>query len=78
MPNYHHKFAICINNLNCEDLELLKVYPILSDESAKQENYLRIIDESGEDYLYPQSYFTLVTVSSTEEEQLRMVFEQSQ
>ncbi|MDB9314313.1 hypothetical protein PN462_14460 [Spirulina sp. CS-785/01] len=77
MPINSFKFAICINNSNCDDLELLKVYPILPDSSAEQDNYIRIIDESGEDYLYPQNYFTLINVSPAEEEQLRLVLSQS-
>ena len=33
---------------------------VLSDDEASKEGYLRVIDESGEDYLYPESYFILV------------------
>ncbi len=54
------KFVLCINNKNCDDLTLLKVYQILIDESAYKDNYLRLIDDSGEDYLYPASYFVSV------------------
>jgi hypothetical protein len=50
-------FAICINPNDCEDLTHLKVYQILPDESAARDNYIRVIDDSGEDYLYPASYF---------------------
>ncbi len=53
------QFAICITD--CEpDLELRNVYKALPDESAARNNYLRIVDESGEDYLYPASYFVVV------------------
>lgn len=38
-------------------LEPLKVYPVLADERAAFNNFLRIIDETGEDYLYPAKYF---------------------
>jgi hypothetical protein len=38
-------------------LELRKVYQVLPDPSATEEGYLRLIDESGEDYLYPADYF---------------------
>jgi len=51
------KFALCIRNDDCEDLELRKVYRILRDAGATEEGYLRVVDESGEDYLYPASYF---------------------
>ncbi len=53
-------FALCIENKDCEDLEKRKIYQVLQDDKAKAEGYLRIIDESGEDYLYPQSYFVAV------------------
>ena len=59
MKEDSNQFAICINNTECDDLELLKIYRILPDETAAQESYLRVIDESGEDYLYPQNYFLL-------------------
>jgi hypothetical protein len=54
------RFALCVRNDECEDLELSKVYPILSDRRAAGEGYLRVVDESGEDYLYPESYFVFV------------------
>ena len=53
-------FALCVENKDCEDLEKRKVYQILPDEAAAKERYLRVVDESGEDYLYPDSYFILV------------------
>ena len=53
-------FALCVENKDCEDLEKRKVYQILPDEAAAKEGYLRVVDESGEDYLYPDSYFILV------------------
>ena len=53
-------FALCIENKGCEDLEKRKIYRILPDDEAAKDGYLRIIDESGEDYLYPQSYFILI------------------
>ena len=54
------RFAICIRNEECEDLELRKVYQILPDKRAYRDGYIRVIDESGEDYLYPESYFVFV------------------
>jgi len=51
------KFALCIRNDECEDLDLRKVYRILPDDRAAEEDYVRIVDESREDYLYPASYF---------------------
>ena len=54
------KFALCVRNDDCEDLELRKVYPVLPDKRAEREGYVRVVDESGEDYLYPESYFVFV------------------
>jgi len=65
------KFALCIENKDCEDLEKRKIYQVLPDEKAEKEGYLRIIDESGEDYLYPQSYFIIVQLSREAQEALQ-------
>ncbi len=54
------RFALCIENKDCEDLEKRKIYQVLPDDEAKLEGYLRVVDESGEDYLYPESYFSFV------------------
>ena len=51
------KFALCIKNKGSDDLVVRKVYRILPDATAEKENYFRVIDESGDDYLYPASYF---------------------
>ena len=54
------RYAICVRNQECEDLEMRKLYQVLPDPIAARDGYIRIIDESGEDYLYPESYFVLV------------------
>ena len=54
------EFALCIRTEDCDDLELRKIYQVLPDQKAAKEGYLRIIDESGEDYLYPESYFIIL------------------
>ncbi len=41
------QFAICTRNDDCEDLEPLKIYQTLADDSATQAGYIRVIDESG-------------------------------
>jgi len=51
------QFAICVRNKGAEDLEVRKVYELLPDIRAAREGYLRVIDESGEDYLYPATFF---------------------
>lgn len=63
-------FAICVGNKDCEDLEIRKIYQILPDVSAEKDGYMRVIDESGEDYLYPQSYFILVKLPREAKEAL--------
>jgi hypothetical protein len=62
-------YAVSIANTE-PDLERRKVYQILPDESAAKHHYLRVVDESGEDYLYPASYFMFVEVPKTEERSL--------
>jgi len=57
------KFVLCIRNDECEDLELRKIYHVLPDKKALQDGYLRVVDETGEDYLYPESYFVPVSLS---------------
>jgi hypothetical protein len=55
------RFAICIDNAHYPaSLELHKVYRLLPDADAAKDGDLRVIDESGEDYLYPADYFVLV------------------
>ena len=53
------RFAICMTDSE-PDLELRKIYQVLPDESAAKENLVRVIDESGEDYLYPASSFVFI------------------
>ena len=54
------RFVLCIRNEGEDDLEPRKVYQVLSDRSAAREGMARVIDESGEDYLYPAKYFVPV------------------
>ena len=54
-------FAVCINNKDYPvALELHKIYAVLPDEEALKDGDLRIIDNSGEDYLYPADYFVIL------------------
>ncbi len=53
-----HEFAICVRNDGYPAaLETRKLYRLLPDPDAEVEGMLRVIDESGEDYLYPRDYF---------------------
>jgi hypothetical protein len=59
--NSQINFAVCVNNTDYPaSLELHKIYAVLPDEKAIKDGDLRVIDESGEDYLYPANYFVLV------------------
>ncbi len=56
-----HQFVICIDNTDYEaSLELRKLYELLPDPAAEAHDQLRVIDESGEDYIYPRSLFLRV------------------
>jgi len=57
------RFAICVDNSEYSaSLELHTLYRVIPDEDAKKDGDLRIIDESGEDYLYPADYFLLIDI----------------
>ena len=52
------RFVVCVRNDDyAASLEVRKIYRALADESAAARHFVRVIDESGEDYLYPESYF---------------------
>ena len=55
-------FALCIENKDCDDLETRKIYQVLPDHEAAEDGYLRVVDESGEDYLYPSTYFVVINL----------------
>ena len=63
---------LCLENRDCKDLERRKIYQILPDDEASKEGYLRVIDESGEDYLYPESYFILLQLPREAQEALQV------
>ncbi len=64
-------FVVCIRNSGYEGaLELRKLYEIIDDPSAEKHSQVRVVDESGEDYLYPRSWFLPVELSEAVEEQL--------
>ncbi len=68
------QFAVCINNSEYPaSLELHKIYRVLPDEDAAIEGDMRIIDESGEDYLYPAKWFVLVELPDVVEQSLLQV-----
>jgi hypothetical protein len=54
------RLVLCIRSGGYDDLEPRKVYRVLPDRAAARDGYVRVIDESGEDYLYPAEYFVPV------------------
>ena len=62
MTKSARKFAVCISNEGCDDLTLHKLYRIVRDTKAARSGFLRIIDDSLEDYLYPEKMFVVVAV----------------
>jgi hypothetical protein len=65
------RFAVCVNNDGYPaSLELHKIYRVLPDISARADGDLRILDESGEDYLYPAERFILIELPQAVEKSL--------
>lgn len=65
------RFAVCVNNAEYPaSLELHKIYRVLADEDAEVDGDLRIVDESGEDYLYPAEHFVLTALPQAVEKSL--------
>ena len=65
------RFAVCVSNTDYPaSLELHKIYPVLPDEDAETDGDIRVVDESGEDYLYPADYFVLVELPKAVEQSL--------
>jgi hypothetical protein len=66
------KFAVCVNNSEYPaSLELHKIYRVVPDPDAIIDGDLRIIDESGEDYLYPAAWFVFIELPPAVERSLR-------
>ena len=62
------RFVLCVRNRDYPaSLELRKVYRLLKDEHASKHGQLRVIDESGEDYLYPEEYFVPIKLPQAAE-----------
>ena len=61
MMKKENQFVVCINNDGYPaSLELHKIYRVLPDPEAEEDCDLRVIDESGEDYLFPREWFVFV------------------
>jgi hypothetical protein len=58
MSGRRNEFVVCVRNEGYEAaLELRKIYRVIPNTSAERDQLLNVIDESGEDYLYPRSFF---------------------
>lgn len=74
MANHPSHFAVCINNTDYPaSLERHKIYQVIPDHRVESDGDLRIIDESGEDYIYPASYFIMIEVPQLLAESLLQV-----
>ncbi|MBD1884819.1 hypothetical protein [Microcoleus vaginatus] len=61
--NLETKFVVCINNQDYQaSLEVRKIYQIIPDNHAGEHQFIRVIDESREDYLYPSAYFVPIAL----------------
>jgi hypothetical protein len=69
MSNTHDnqtELAVCVRNDGyAASLEVRKIYRVLPDSGAAAAHLLRVIDESGEDYLYPEDYFIMLDLPAT-------------
>jgi hypothetical protein len=54
------RFAVCVETDDPDLLTPRMIYQVLPDESAARSDYVRVIDNEGEDYLYPAKYFVIV------------------
>lgn len=68
-------FALCLDTNKEEDFEPNKLYPVLEPLDNDPEGHLRLIDESGEDYLYPEIFFQLVQIAEPARENLVQYFD---
>ena len=64
------KFAVCISSDDPDLLTPRRIYQVLPDESAAKSNYIRVIDNEGEDYLYPTDYFLFIELPRKVEQAL--------
>ena len=72
--NSKTNFAVCVNNEGyAASLEVRKIYQVLIDDHAAEHHLVRVVDESGESYLYPEDYFVSIELSQTLEQTLSTI-----
>ncbi len=64
-------FALCVEDAGLDDLEARKLYQVLPDREAAREGFIRVVDESGEDYIYPSNLFVPVRLPAAVVRRLR-------
>ena len=62
-PGATSRFAVCIQSDDSDLLTPRKIYEVLPDESAAKTDYIRVVDNEGEDYLYPAKYFMFIELT---------------
>jgi hypothetical protein len=66
------QFVVCLSNEGYEaSLERHKIYVVVPDRDAEKDGDIRVVDESGEDYLYPSDWFVALDVPKAVESSLR-------
>ncbi|MEG4345450.1 hypothetical protein QUB70_19565 [Microcoleus sp. A003_D6] len=66
--NLPTKFVVCINDRDYQaSLKVRKIYQVIPDNRAAEHQFIRVIDESGEDYLYPVAYFVPIELPKSVE-----------
>ena len=72
--NSSARFVVCVKNKNYPaSLEVRKIYRSIADASASAHHLVRVIDESGEDYLYPREWFLSIELSERVEEAIAAI-----
>ena len=67
----NHIFAICISNEDYEvSLERRKLYEVIQDKETEQMDCIKVIDESGEPYIYPKKFFAIISLPEIIEQQI--------
>ncbi len=68
------RYMICVENRGYEaSLEIMKVYGVLNDREVEKHHQVRVIDESGEDYLYSMKHFAPIRLPSETKEKLELI-----
>lgn len=71
--NTEIRYVVCIRNDDyLASLEVRKIYEVLPDDLATENQLIRVIDESGEDYLFPESYFVAIELPPSVREALQL------